>query len=350
MSRAPGDWTARLTLDPTAFIAPGAVVVGEVTLAAGASVWFNTVVRGDTAPISVGEGSNVQDNSVVHVDEGQPAVIGARTTVGHRAIVHGCVIGDGCLIGMGSIILSGARIEDGCLIGAGALVREKQVIPAGSIALGTPANVVGAVTAAHREAIAHGATHYRALARSYVERGFARLHPFDDTDTGTTGRDRGPLSFLEWGQLLGVLGESPHWVAQRLGRHDASRWLQPPGTGRWSGLEVLCHLRDGDRDVYLPRLERMLTESRPGVAAADGSDPDTLRGYRSESARAAHQAWSETRRAALARLAPLRPEEWRRTAHHSTRGALSVGDMVREWADHDLAHRRQIAEALGEFA
>src|SRR5262249_5708342 len=134
-------WTARLRLHPTAFVAPGAVVVGDVTLGARSSVWFNTVVRADSDRVEIGEDTNVQDNSTVHQDEGMPALVGARVTVGHRAIIHGCVIEDDCLIGMGATVLSGARIGKGSLIGAGALVKEGQVIPAGSLALGTPARV-----------------------------------------------------------------------------------------------------------------------------------------------------------------------------------------------------------------
>ena len=350
MSRAPGDWSARLSLDPTAFIAPGAVVVGDVTLGAEASIWFNTVVRGDTAPVTVGEGSNLQDNSVVHVDEGQPAVIGARVTVGHRAVVHGCIIGNDCLVGMGSVVLSGAHIGEGSLIGAGALVLENQVIPAGSVVLGAPGKVTGTVSAAQREAIAHGHAHYVALARSYLERGFARPHPFPGSDTGVTARDRGPLGFLEWGQLLATLAESPHWVAQRLGRYPESRWGQAPAPGRWSALEVVCHLRDADQEVLLPRLERMLVEERPAIPDVDMSGWETRGAYRTESVRAAHHAWSESRRRALARLAPLRPEGWRRMGVHSVRGPYPLGEMVRRWVEHDLSHRRQIAEALGEFA
>jgi carbonic anhydrase/acetyltransferase-like protein (isoleucine patch superfamily) len=347
---APGGWSARLSFDPTAFIAPGAVVVGDVTLGAHASVWFNTVVRGDTAPVTVGEGSNLQDNSVVHVDEGQPAVIGARVTVGHRAVVHGCVIGDECLVGMGSIILSGARLGEGSLIGAGALVLEGQVIPPGSLVLGAPGKVVGQVSAAQREGMRGGAAHYRALARSYIERGFARPHPSPRSEFGVSGRERGPLGFVEWAQVLAILAESPHWVALRLGRYPESRWSEAPSPGRWSALEIVCHLRDSDRGVLTPRLERMLAEVRPVFAEVDMRGWDTARAYRSESVRAAHQAWDESRRVALARLAPLRPEDWRRMGEHSVRGPYPLGDMVRHWAEHDLSHRRQIAEALGEFA
>jgi carbonic anhydrase/acetyltransferase-like protein (isoleucine patch superfamily) len=350
MTRAPGAWSARLALDPSAFIAPGAVVVGDVTLGARASVWFNTVVRGDTAPVIIGEGSNVQDNSVVHVDAGQPAVIGAGVTVGHRAIVHGCVIGDGCLIGMGAVILSGARLGEGSLIGAGGLVLEGQNVPPGSLVLGAPGKVVGPVSDAQREGMRDGAAHYVALARSYVERGFARPHPFPRSETGVSARERGPLGFLEWSQLLAALAESPRWVAQRLDRYPESRWSRVPGPARWSALEVVCHLRDSDRDVLTPRLQRLLAEERPSIADVDMRGWDTTRAYRSDTPRAAHQAWAESRREALDRLAPLRSEDWRRMGEHSIRGPYPLGEMVRYWAEHDLSHRRQIAEALGEFA
>lgn len=350
MSRAPGDWVARLRLDPTVFVAPGAVVVGEVTLGAGASVWFNAVVRGDTAPVTVGAGTNLQDGAVVHVDEGQPARIGDRVTVGHRAVVHGCEVGDECLVGMGAIVLSGARLGEGTLVGAGALVREGQVVPPGSLVLGMPGKVVGLVSAAQREGMRSGAAHYRALAQSYLERGFARPHPWPGTETHAGGRHAGPLMFMEWGQLLAVLGEGPRWLASRLDRHAGERWRLPPAAGRWSALEALCHLRDVERVILAPRLERLLGEDRPAFDDIDITPWAVEKDYRSEDPRAAHQAWSETRLAVLARLAPLGPAEWRRLGYHSVRGPYSVGEMVRHWADHDLSHRRQIAEALGELA
>lgn len=193
-----GAWTARLAFDPTAFVAPGAIVSGDVTLGPRSSVWFNTVIRGDTAPVSVGVDSNVQDGSVVHVDEGYPARIGARVTVGHRAIIHGCTIEDDSLIGMGAIVLSGATIGSGSLIAAGALVREGQEIPPGSLVIGAPARIHGLVHDSHREAIRHGAQHYVDLSRSYLRRGHARIHPPRGADAGTSTRDRGVMSHVEW--------------------------------------------------------------------------------------------------------------------------------------------------------
>jgi carbonic anhydrase/acetyltransferase-like protein (isoleucine patch superfamily) len=348
VSRAPGDWTARLNLDPTAFVAPGAMVVGDVTMGRHASVWFNAVVRGDTAPISIGEDSNLQDVSVVHVDEAQPAVIGARVTIGHRAVIHGCAIEDECLIGMGSIVLSGARIGAGSLIGAGALVREGQVVPPGSLALGLPARVVGQVTAAQRESIRGSSAHYAALARSYLGRGFARPHPASSSDAGTSDRAGGSPSRLEWSHLLSVLAEGPGWVARRLDRYAEGRWAVPPGPGRWSALEVLCHLRDTDREVLVPRLERMLREDLPEIPFADLSAWPAERRYCAETARAVLAAWRDARRTLVARLTPLGPAEWDRVGIHSRRGYFPLGAMVRDWVEHDLGHLHQMSVALGE--
>jgi len=127
--------------DPTAFIAPGAVVIGDVTLGAHASVWYACVLRGDMAPIVVGESSNVQDGTIVHVDEGKPARIGARVGIGHRAIIHGCTIEDECLIGMGAIVLNGAHVGTGSIVAAGTLLVEGQKVPPRSLVMGSPGKV-----------------------------------------------------------------------------------------------------------------------------------------------------------------------------------------------------------------
>ena len=131
----------------SAFIAPGAVVVGDVTLEAQSSVWFTAVLRGDTAPIRVGKGSNVQDGSVLHADPGFPCTLGDGVTVGHRAIVHGATVGNNSLVGMGAIVLTGAVIGENCLIGAGALVTEGMQVPDGSVVLGLPGKIRRALTA-----------------------------------------------------------------------------------------------------------------------------------------------------------------------------------------------------------
>lgn len=347
MSERHHDWPVRLRLEPTAFIAPGAVVVGEVTLGARASIWFNTVVRGDSAAIEIGDDSNVQDNSTVHVDEGMPAIVGRRVTVGHRAIVHGCVIEDDCLVGMGAVVLSGARIGAGSLIGAAALVREGQVIPPGSLAIGAPARVVGAVSDKHRDAIARGARHYAELAQTYLARGFARPHPTATSATGTTAVSRGPMSFLEWGALVATLDESPVWAAERLAGAGAEAWRRPPAPSRWSALEVSVHLRDADRDVYLPRLERMLGARMAEVADVDMRGWDAARGYAAEDPAGVLESWTAARRELVRRLAPLERADWARVGVHSVRGPFPLGEMARAWVEHDLSHRGQIDRALG---
>lgn len=156
------------TIDPEAFIAEGAVVRGDVRIERNASIWYNAVLRGDVDSIAVGEGSNIQDGCVVHVDRGCPVRIGRNVTVGHGATVHGCTIGDGTLIGMGAIILNGAVIGEGCIVGAGALVTQGKHIPAGTLVVGSPARTVRAVTPEERE-------HNLANAQLYVEEARAQL-------------------------------------------------------------------------------------------------------------------------------------------------------------------------------
>lgn len=128
-------------VDPTAFIAATATLIGRVTVAAGASVWFGAVMRGDTDDLVLGERSNLQDNVVVHADPGSPAIIGAGVSVGHGAVVHGCRIEDGCLIGMNATILNRAVIGAQSLVAAGAVVLEDTVIPPRSLVAGVPAKV-----------------------------------------------------------------------------------------------------------------------------------------------------------------------------------------------------------------
>src|SRR5437016_11060661 len=130
-------------------VAPGAVLVGDVTVEDGASVWHGAVLRGDFDSIVVGRDSNVQDNVVVHVDRGMPATVGARVTVGHAAVVHGCTVGDDCLIGMNATINSGAVIGRGSLVASGAVVREMDRMPPASVIAGVPAKVIGSVHEPH---------------------------------------------------------------------------------------------------------------------------------------------------------------------------------------------------------
>lgn len=129
------------SIDPTAFVAEGARIVGDVELGAGTSVWYNAVLRADSARITIGRGSNIQDNVSVHVDSGHAVIIGAGVSIGHNAVVHGCSIGDGSLIGMGAVVLSGAVIGKGCLIAGGAVVLGGTDVPDGSLVAGVPAKV-----------------------------------------------------------------------------------------------------------------------------------------------------------------------------------------------------------------
>ena len=142
------------------WIAPNAMVIGNVILKKNASVWFGAVLRGDNEAITVGENSNVQDNSVLHTDFGSPLTIGANVTVGHMVMMHGCTIGDGSLIGIGSIILNGAKIGKNCLVGAGALITEGKEFPDGSMILGSPAKVVRALAPEQAARMGMGALGY----------------------------------------------------------------------------------------------------------------------------------------------------------------------------------------------
>ena len=154
-------------IHPTAFIAPGAVVLGDVTLGARSSVWYQSVVRADMAPISIGEESNIQDLSMLHVDEGVPCIVGRRVGVGHRAILHGCCVEDECLIGMGAILLNRVRVGTGSVVGAGAVLTEGMEVPPGSLVLGVPARVVRPVDEALRARIRGTWQHYVELARRH---------------------------------------------------------------------------------------------------------------------------------------------------------------------------------------
>lgn len=162
-------------LAPGAWVHPRATLVGEVALGRDASVWPGAVIRGDVNSIAVGEATNIQDNSVLHVSHrtaenpaGGPLVVGARVTVGHSVILHACTIEDECLIGMGSIVLDRAVIRKHVLLGAGSLVPEGKILESGHLYLGRPANLVRALTAEEMAYFAYSAGHYVKLARSYA--------------------------------------------------------------------------------------------------------------------------------------------------------------------------------------
>ena len=154
-------------VDSTAWIADSAQVMGHVTLGPDASVWFGCVLRGDTESMTIGEGSNIQDLTVMHADHGLPLTIGKHVTVGHKVMLHGCTIGDESLIGIGAIVLNGARIGKNCLVGAGSLVTEGKEFPDGSMIMGTPAKVVRQLTPAQIEGLRLSAQHYIDNARMF---------------------------------------------------------------------------------------------------------------------------------------------------------------------------------------
>ena len=154
-------------VDAGAWVADSAQVIGRVHLAADSSVWFGAILRGDNDPIRVGEGSNIQDGSVLHTDKGKPLDIGRDVTIGHNVILHGCTIGDESLIGMGAIVLNGAKIGKRCLVGAGALVTENKEFPDGSLIVGNPAKVVRQLTEEQMEGLKRSAQGYMANARRF---------------------------------------------------------------------------------------------------------------------------------------------------------------------------------------
>ena len=166
--------TAALNIHPTAFVADSADVMGDVRLGAHASIWYQCVVRGDMAPIIIGERSNIQDLTVVHVDEGLPCTIGADVGVGHRCILHACTVEDACLIGMGSVLLNNVRVGTGSVVGAGAVVTEGMQIPPGSLVMGVPAKIRGQVDDALRARIRETVEHYVELSRLHREGAFPR--------------------------------------------------------------------------------------------------------------------------------------------------------------------------------
>lgn len=158
----------RPQIDPTAWVAPTAVLIGNVIIGPRANIWFGAVLRGDNEPIVVGEGSNIQENSVLHTDMGFPLTIGANCTVGHKAMLHGCTIEAGSLIGMGATLLNGAKIGAGSLVGACALVTEGKEIPPGSLVMGAPAKVVRELDAAAKARLLKSAEDYQANAARFA--------------------------------------------------------------------------------------------------------------------------------------------------------------------------------------
>jgi carbonic anhydrase/acetyltransferase-like protein (isoleucine patch superfamily) len=151
-------------LGPGVYVAPNATLIGKVTVGRGSSIWFNTVLRGDMDRISVGEDTNIQDLTMVHVDDRTPCIIGSRVTVGHRAIIHGCTLEDECLVGMGAVVQNRAVVRTHALVASGSVVREGTEVPAGTLVAGVPAAVKRELTAAEIEMIL-------AIGRNYAARG-----------------------------------------------------------------------------------------------------------------------------------------------------------------------------------
>ncbi len=153
--------------DDSSWVAPDANVIGNVVLEADTSVWFGSTLRGDNETITVGEGSNVQENTVMHTDPGYPLTIGQNCTIGHKAMLHGCSIGDNSLIGMGATVLNGAKIGKNCLIGAGALITEGKEIPDGSLVMGAPGKVVRQLDETAIAGLTMSAKHYQDNAKRF---------------------------------------------------------------------------------------------------------------------------------------------------------------------------------------
>jgi len=149
------------------FVAPDATLIGNLAIGRDVSLWFGAVLRGDNEAITLGDGTNVQEQVVMHTDPGFPLTIGAGCTIGHKAMLHGCTIGDNCLVGMGATVLNGARIGADCLIGAGALVTEGKEFPAGSLIVGVPARVIRPLDAEAIARLRASAAHYVANGRRF---------------------------------------------------------------------------------------------------------------------------------------------------------------------------------------
>ena len=158
----------------SAWIAPGAFLIGDVRLGEESSVWYGAVLRGDTEPIRIGARTNVQDGCILHADPGYPAIVGEGCVVGHNAVVHGCEIGDNCLVGMGATILNGAKVGDGSIVAAGAVVPEGREFPPRSLIVGIPSKRVGDVTDEQAADIERGA-------REYVERAAAHRESLNES-------------------------------------------------------------------------------------------------------------------------------------------------------------------------
>ena len=143
------------------WVAPNATIIGDVTLEKNSSIWFNAVLRGDLENIHIGEGSNIQDGSVLHTDPGYPLKVGKNVTIGHLVMLHGCTIGDNSLIGIGAVILNNAKIGNNCIIGAKTLIAENKEIPDDSLVVGSPGRIIRKVTEDEKKAVLENTKHYQ---------------------------------------------------------------------------------------------------------------------------------------------------------------------------------------------
>lgn len=168
---------AQPEMHESVFVAPGATVIGAVSLAEESSVWYGAVLRGDINRVIIGAQSNVQDACILHVSDDHPVILGERVTLGHRAIVHACTVGDEVLVGMGAIILDGAEIGPRCIVAAGALVPKGMCAPEGSLLVGSPARIVRTLSADEKQANAQLALKYVEISRRYLALGMGSPHP-----------------------------------------------------------------------------------------------------------------------------------------------------------------------------
>lgn len=160
--------TLKPNIAKQSFIAPNATLIGDITIENNANIWFNVVIRADMANVHIGENSNIQDGSILHVDDGFPLSVGKNVTVGHKVMLHGCTIEDNSLIGMNAVVLNGAKIGKNCLIGANSLVTEGMVVPDGHLVLGSPAKVIKPLDASHFAAFTQSAKHYVENGQRYL--------------------------------------------------------------------------------------------------------------------------------------------------------------------------------------
>jgi carbonic anhydrase/acetyltransferase-like protein (isoleucine patch superfamily) len=333
-----------LDVHPSAFVAPGAVVVGDVSLGPRSSVWFGTVLRGDMDIIRVGEESNVQDNSVFHVDCGFPTTIGRRVVIGHRAVVHGATVEDGALIGMGAVVLNGAVIGAGSLVAAGALVGEGKQFKDRSLIVGVPGRAIGEVNDELAESISCGADHYVTLSRTYLERGIGSPHPAA-TQPAYLGRGFAAVDELEIGRVLSLLAASPGALAAVLAGLDETALDRTGGAGqaslRWLVREWLWEVDE----LWGPRLERLLTENSPDLAPPSDSEPPPVA-----------DADSAVKRLAVAQgrhldaLRDLPTTGWLSSGTLLEDGPVTVMEHVRRWAARERFYLRRLAvtrRALG---